>query len=473
MSNDPSMILRVALPICIAATMYGSALGHDGINRLVTAEGSWGSGSMGYDGAGNLTLYSLNNTHRVNTYDPGTNRLTNTQFETAGVVNSRTSYAYDAYGNASPTSDSYTYDNASNLIAPGAGRTNAYDGANSRVKTVAGGVTTYEFRSAHGLLLAEWRKQSGYYDILKEHMHIAGKEVAEQRTNFLGSDIQPVTWQFLHNDANGSAVAATWAGGGLLFKENYQPYGSQINSTAGGYTQRAFAGHKQDKPDLIYMGARYYNPMVGRFLSIDPKEADPSDLHSLNRYAYANNNPYRYVDPDGYNPVDLIFAAVDAVRLGVAIYKGGDVGGAALDLGISAAAVFSPVPFVGEAAKARYLTKAAEAAGEADKVVGAFRAVARGGETEAAAVGRRAHGNYGTALGEKFDTKVTLPSGKKPDAVNWESREVRELKPDNARAVRRGERQVEGYRQELEKTTGEKWTSEVDTYRSKGTQAGE
>ena len=105
----------------------------------------------------------------------------------------------------------------------------------------------------------------------------------------------------------------------------------------------------------------------------------------------------------------------------------------------------------------------------ADKAVEAAKTAARGGETEAAAVGRRAHENYGTALGEKYDTKVKLPSGKKPDAVNWEQREVRELKPDNARAVRRGERQVEGYRKELEQTTGEKWTSTVDTYRSKGT----
>ncbi|MDE2000264.1 MAG: hypothetical protein KGI52_15200 [Burkholderiales bacterium] len=67
----------------------------------------------------------------------------------------------------------------------------------------------------------------------------------------------------------------------------------------------------------------------------------------------------------------------------------------------------------------------------------------RGGESSAAAAGRRTHTNCGTALGEKFDTKVTLPSGKKPDAVDWANREVRELKPDNASAVARGERQVE------------------------------
>lgn len=107
-----------------------------------------------------------------------------------------------------------------------------------------------------------------------------------------------------------------------------------LNNTAAGYTQRGFGGHTQHGEDLVYMGARYYNPLSGRILSIDPKEADPSDLHSLNRYAYGNNNPYRYVDPDGHTPVDLAFFAVDAVRLGVALYSGGDVG-AAMDLGLS------------------------------------------------------------------------------------------------------------------------------------------
>ena len=90
----------------------------------------------------------------------------------------------------------------------------------------------------------------------------------------------------------------------------------------------------------------------------------------------------------------------------------------------------------------------------------------RGGENSRTAYGRRAHSNYGTALGSDHDTKVTLPSGKKPDAVNWGTREVRELKPDNARAVRRGERQVEEYRRELEQMTGDLWKSYVDTYRA-------
>jgi hypothetical protein len=89
------------------------------------------------------------------------------------------------------------------------------------------------------------------------------------------------------------------------------------------------------------------------------------------------------------------------------------------------------------------------------------------GESSAAQDGRRAHENYGTALGEGYDTKAVLDDGSKPDAVNWEKREVRELKSDHPKATAKGQRQVEKYRQQLEKQTGEKWTSEVDVYKRK------
>jgi hypothetical protein len=45
------------------------------------------------------------------------------------------------------------------------------------------------------------------------------------------------------------------------------------------------------------MQARYYDPVIVRFYSNDP--VGFRDIHSFNRYAYANNNPYRYIDPDG------------------------------------------------------------------------------------------------------------------------------------------------------------------------------
>jgi RHS repeat-associated protein len=55
---------------------------------------------------------------------------------------------------------------------------------------------------------------------------------------------------------------------------------------------------------LVYMQQRYYDPIAGRFLSQDPVTTDAATGSAFNRYAYAQNNPYRYTDPDGREPGD-------------------------------------------------------------------------------------------------------------------------------------------------------------------------
>jgi uncharacterized protein RhaS with RHS repeats len=47
------------------------------------------------------------------------------------------------------------------------------------------------------------------------------------------------------------------------------------------------------------MQQRYYDPLLGRFLSVDPVTAYSSSGANFNRYWYANNNVYRFMDPDG------------------------------------------------------------------------------------------------------------------------------------------------------------------------------
>ena len=44
---------------------------------------------------------------------------------------------------------------------------------------------------------------------------------------------------------------------------------------------------------------RYYDQSIGRFLSVDPVTADAKKGGNFNRYWYANDNPYKFVDPDG------------------------------------------------------------------------------------------------------------------------------------------------------------------------------
>jgi RHS repeat-associated protein len=50
---------------------------------------------------------------------------------------------------------------------------------------------------------------------------------------------------------------------------------------------------------LTYMQQRYYDPLIGRFLSVDPVTAYSMLGANFNRYWYANNNPYKFTDPDG------------------------------------------------------------------------------------------------------------------------------------------------------------------------------
>ena len=45
------------------------------------------------------------------------------------------------------------------------------------------------------------------------------------------------------------------------------------------------------------MQARYYDPVIGRFYSNDP--IGFRGVHSFSRYAYVNNNPYKFTDPTG------------------------------------------------------------------------------------------------------------------------------------------------------------------------------
>ena len=108
------------------------------------------------------------------------------------------------------------------------------------------------------------------------------------------------TITYYHNDALGSPVAATDEAGNLLWREAYRPYGSRLLIEDGGTKDTWCTGKQEDTgTGLSYFGARWYDPNIGRFMAIDPVGFKESNIHSFNRYAYANNNPYKFVDPDG------------------------------------------------------------------------------------------------------------------------------------------------------------------------------
>jgi|GEM_PF-1000615 len=112
------------------------------------------------------------------------------------------------------------------------------------------------------------------------------------------------TVTYVYTDPQGTPLAEADASGNITATFEYTPYGTYAptgTSNPGpdpkgpGYT-----GHVNDpETNLVYMQARYYDPVTGRFLSTDPNGIDEGNAFNFNRYGYANNNPLLFTDPTG------------------------------------------------------------------------------------------------------------------------------------------------------------------------------
>jgi RHS repeat-associated protein len=128
----------------------------------------------------------------------------------------------------------------------------------------------------------------------------------------------PNATNYWHKDALGSIVAVTNASGTVLERMAFDPWGRRVRDTGmpdpsvnPGNGDRGFTGHEHlDEVALIHMNGRVYDPLLAKFLSVDPVVGNPNDLQAYNRYGYVFNQPTRYADPSGNCPVCfLIFAA--------------------------------------------------------------------------------------------------------------------------------------------------------------------
>ena len=106
------------------------------------------------------------------------------------------------------------------------------------------------------------------------------------------------TVTYVYSDPQGTPLAEADANGNITKTFDYTPYGTTALGTppsGPGYT-----GHVNDpETNLVYMQARYYDPVTGHFLSVDPVGVSPGNSYNFNRYGYAKNNPINFLDPDG------------------------------------------------------------------------------------------------------------------------------------------------------------------------------
>ncbi|MER9934335.1 RHS repeat-associated core domain-containing protein [Mesorhizobium sp. M0088] len=135
---------------------------------------------------------------------------------------------------------------------------------------------------------------------------------AEIYTRYPHPDIKvtDTTKTFLHRDHLASVRVVTDASGAIAEQTNYATYGERLNT--GFQTQKGYIGERFDpETGLMYLNARYMDPVLGRFIS--PDDWDPTKGGvGTNRYAYAQNDPVNKSDPNGHAVVadDIVLGTI-------------------------------------------------------------------------------------------------------------------------------------------------------------------
>ncbi|WP_341581978.1 RHS repeat-associated core domain-containing protein [Marinobacter metalliresistant] len=126
---------------------------------------------------------------------------------------------------------------------------------------------------------------------------------------------------YYHNDHLGSPIAATDSAGAVVWQQAYDPWGLKltVNTDERGYT----GNWLDEETGLADHKARWYTSSIGRFTGIDPVKWHETNIHSFNRYAYGNNNPYSYADPDGELAFPIVpvlgVMALEALGIGLEV----------------------------------------------------------------------------------------------------------------------------------------------------------
>jgi RHS repeat-associated protein len=324
-----------------------TSYGHDGLNRLSSANAATGTDySFGYDAASNLTRSVAGTATTTYAYSAANQRcwsFAGSATSACGTVPAGAITSdYDGAGNLTATSSGYalaynsrnqatsithpgspavpmSYADADNTERTSAGAADFVNGPLGVTARTVGAGTTYYTRAPSGQLLAE-RTPGGatYYYLIDGSSNV--------RTLFTKT----------------ATVAARYA---------YTPYGEEVAQAQpdaavhDGNPWRFAAGYL-DIEGFYHFGARYYN-RGGNWAQQDSHSGQVANPNSVNRYLYAGGDPITNIDPTGHDVITDIFGAIDtaftvfiypsvlSIGLGVAsIGFGAELGGYALAAGL-------------------------------------------------------------------------------------------------------------------------------------------
>lgn len=242
------------------------------------------------------------------TYDVIGNRKAHTRHGFGGAADSVSTYTYPTAGAARPhavqsisttghPAATFGYDATGNMTSR-FGQTLAWDDDGSLSKA---GDSTYVYDADDAQLIRR-DKDAVTLFVGGGELRLDKATGARSGTRYYGSTAvrtsAGLVWLVAdHHNTSQVAINATTLTSTTRRFDNFGNSRSTGAQWPGG--NRGFVGGTTNsETGLTRLGAREYDPAVGKFISVDPV-IDPDDPQQLNAYNYSNNNPTSFSDPDG------------------------------------------------------------------------------------------------------------------------------------------------------------------------------
>ena len=269
---------------------------YDDLDRLTVSHsvGQGYSESYYYDDVGNITGTSRLGCFAYNSDTPSyldDEALTRgpQPFSVTGVTGKNESlfYVYDDAGNlAKRNGIPLGYDAQQRLITHG-DESMVYDEAGERILTMHGG---------GGMTITPRPDYEVRDGKTTKVVRLAGQLVAKRVGGVDAGGPWSTFWT--HTDIRGSVQAVTNNLGRQVQRITYRAYGEEIERNSRHPQSHGYIGERLDDTGLLYLHARYYDPVIGRFISADPSFPLDEGV-GLNSYAYSGSDPINQLDPSG------------------------------------------------------------------------------------------------------------------------------------------------------------------------------
>ena len=282
-----------------AGARQSRTLSYDNLDRLTRAAGpSFGTANYGYNVLDDIVRLKVTGGNKprdhIYNYDAARHQLTSVTNWVGGAT--VIGFGYDTQGNLkNKNGQAYGFDFGNRLRTVPTKEQYRYDGYGRRVYSNTSTHAVWQYSNAGQLMFSHDARNNR----ASNYIYLQGSLLAIREAPMSGGT-GTYTVKYQHTDALGSPIKVTDAAGLTVETSEYEPYGHLANRAL--TDGPGFTGHVQDAATgLTYMQQRYYDPLVGRFLSVDPVTAYEAPQTNFNRSRYARNSPFNFTDPDGRN----------------------------------------------------------------------------------------------------------------------------------------------------------------------------